>query len=54
MDKSWFVSISSSDVMAQKEKEDKQLANSAQYDFHITKGAVWFKLLGLLSTNQDS
>ena len=42
--RSLFVSVSCSDVMAQKEKEDKQRANSAQYDFHITKGAVWFKL----------
>lgn len=40
--------------MAQKEREDKQLANSAQYDFHIAKGAVWFKFLGLSTANQDS
>lgn len=44
----------SSDVMAQKQIEDKQLAKSAQYDFHITKGAVWFKRLGLSTTNQES
>lgn len=36
-----------------KESEDKQLAISAQCDFPITKGAVWFKLLGLSTTNQD-
>ncbi len=52
--KTWSVSVSSSDVMAQKKVEGKQLANSAQHDFHITKGAVWFKLLGLSTTNQDS
>lgn len=48
------MSISSNDVMAHIEIEDKQLANPAQYDFNITKGAVWFKLLGLSTANQDS
>lgn len=42
------VSVSSTDVMAPKGK------GRAQCDFPITKGAVWFKLLGLSTTNQDS
>lgn len=45
-----FVSL----PMAQKEMEDKQLANTDWYDFHITKGAVWIKRLGLSTTNQLS
>ena len=40
--------------MAQEEIEDKQLDRSAQYDFHTTKSAVLFKLLGLSTTNQES
>ena len=51
--KTSFVRVSCSDVMAQKEVEGKQLAISAQCDFHIAKGAVWFKLLGLSTANQD-
>lgn len=34
--------------------DDEPLAKPAQDDFNITKGAVWFKLLGLSTTNQDS
>lgn len=45
-------SISSRDVIAQKEIQDKQPANPAQHDFHFTKGDVRFKLLGLSATNR--
>lgn len=48
------VSNSFTDIKAQIKIEDKPLANPAKDDFNITKGAVWFKLLGLSSTNQSS
>lgn len=45
------VSISFNDAIAQEETE---LAKPARYGYNITKGAVWFELLGLTTANQDS